>query len=205
MALTQLYTYTPSTQLSYVGEDIAQLIGEINRQAAIVTIDSVNSRVGVGVTPTTKLHVSGANYAGQDYVNGAAAGATLYLQDTAGLPGNGGQLLLGSGFGVSAGVKLYLLNGTGPAGALVLQTRNISGDVQNRVWIGHDGKVGIGTGTDALSGSLDINGSTLRLRTSRTIPTAAFSGTAGEVCWDASYVYVCVATNTWKRAAFSTW
>jgi hypothetical protein len=23
--------------------------------------------------------------------------------------------------------------------------------------------------------------------------------------WDASYIYVCVATDTWKRAAISTW
>jgi len=30
-------------------------------------------------------------------------------------------------------------------------------------------------------------------------------GTAGEVRYDTGYVYVCVATNTWKRAALATW
>jgi len=27
------------------------------------------------------------------------------------------------------------------------------------------------------------------------------TGTAGQICWDADYIYVCVATNTWKRAS----
>jgi hypothetical protein len=28
---------------------------------------------------------------------------------------------------------------------------------------------------------------------------------AGQIGADASYVYVCTATNTWKRAPISTW
>ena len=35
--------------------------------------------------------------------------------------------------------------------------------------------------------------------------SATASGTAGEIAWDASYIYVCTATNTWKRVAISTW
>jgi hypothetical protein len=31
------------------------------------------------------------------------------------------------------------------------------------------------------------------------------NGTAGQVAFDSNYVYYCVATNTWKRAALSTW
>ena len=26
------------------------------------------------------------------------------------------------------------------------------------------------------------------------------AGTAGQICWDSDYIYVCTATNTWKRA-----
>jgi hypothetical protein len=29
------------------------------------------------------------------------------------------------------------------------------------------------------------------------------TGTAGQITWDADYIYVCVATNTWKRAALA--
>ena len=35
--------------------------------------------------------------------------------------------------------------------------------------------------------------------------SASAAGTAGEIAWDAAYIYVCTATNTWKRVASSTW
>ena len=30
-------------------------------------------------------------------------------------------------------------------------------------------------------------------------------GFPGEIRWDANYIYVCVATDTWKRVALSSW
>jgi hypothetical protein len=41
--------------------------------------------------------------------------------------------------------------------------------------------------------------------TARTPATATAEGIPGQVCWDANFVYVCVAKNTWKRAAIVTW
>ena len=39
-----------------------------------------------------------------------------------------------------------------------------------------------------------------------TAPTSATdTGTAGDIRYDADYIYICVATDTWKRAAISTW
>ena len=35
--------------------------------------------------------------------------------------------------------------------------------------------------------------------------TATSTGTAGEIKYDSDYVYICVATNTWKRSALATW
>ncbi len=35
--------------------------------------------------------------------------------------------------------------------------------------------------------------------------SATAAGTAGEIAWDANYIYVCIATNTWKRVAIATW
>lgn len=31
------------------------------------------------------------------------------------------------------------------------------------------------------------------------------SGITGTITWDSSYIYVCIATNTWKRSPLSTW
>ena len=35
--------------------------------------------------------------------------------------------------------------------------------------------------------------------------SATATGTAGEIAWDADYIYICTATNTWKRVAIGTW
>jgi len=35
--------------------------------------------------------------------------------------------------------------------------------------------------------------------------SATATGTTGTVVWDANYIYVCIETNTWKRAAITTW
>lgn len=46
---------------------------------------------------------------------------------------------------------------------------------------------------------------TFRISTAKTPASATATGTTGDICWDASYIYVCTATNTWKRVAISTW
>lgn len=41
---------------------------------------------------------------------------------------------------------------------------------------------------------------------STTVPaTATSTGTTGQIAWDAGYIYVCTATNTWVRTALTTW
>ena len=66
-----------------------------------------------------------------------------------------------------------------------------------------DGNVGIGT--DVPTEKLDINADAIRIRTPQTPASAGAAGTAGMICWDSSYIYVCVATDTWKRVAIATW
>jgi hypothetical protein len=65
------------------------------------------------------------------------------------------------------------------------------------------GRVGIGTTSPTTL--LDVNADTVRVRTARTPASATATGATGEICWDANYIYVCTATNTWKRSAISTW
>ena len=64
---------------------------------------------------------------------------------------------------------------------------------------------GIGIGTSTPTEQLDLSGDAIRIRTSQTPASASATGDAGMICWDASYIYVCTATNTWKRAAIATW
>jgi hypothetical protein len=34
---------------------------------------------------------------------------------------------------------------------------------------------------------------------------ASSTGTAGQIAYDSGFIYVAVATNTWKRVAIATW
>ncbi len=56
----------------------------------------------------------------------------------------------------------------------------------------------------AANQKLTING-LLNQSVSKTPASASATGTAGDICWDASYIYVCTAKNTWKRAWIATW
>lgn len=63
----------------------------------------------------------------------------------------------------------------------------------------------LGIGTISPTQQLDIAGSSMRLRNSNTPASASDTGDQGEICWDSSYLYICTATDTWKRVAISTW
>jgi len=41
--------------------------------------------------------------------------------------------------------------------------------------------------------------------TLKTPTSASAAGTAGTIVWDANYIYICTAANTWKRVAIATW
>jgi hypothetical protein len=88
----------------------------------------------------------------------------------------------------------------------------------NQIVIGDDA-VGDGSNTTVLGNSsttstrmagtatsvLRVDGDTVRVANARTPATAGAAGNAGDICWDANYIYVCVAANTWKRVAIATW
>ncbi len=89
------------------------------------------------------------------------------------------------------------------AGEIQFRTRDNSGGSGIKLIVKADGEVGIGTTSP--SEKLDINSDAIRIRTAQTPASAGAAGTQGMICWDASYIYVCTATNTWKRTAIATW
>lgn len=72
-----------------------------------------------------------------------------------------------------------------------------------KMFVSFDGDIGIGTETPTTK--LDINSDIMRLRTAKTPASAGAAGNRGDLCCDADYLYVCTATNTWKRSVLSTW
>lgn len=62
------------------------------------------------------------------------------------------------------------------------------------------GNVGIGTTTPAEA--LDVNSDSIRIRTAQSPATAAACN-QGDIAWATDYIYVCVATNDWRRSALA--
>jgi hypothetical protein len=52
--------------------------------------------------------------------------------------------------------------------------------------------------------AVDLNGNIIE-KVPTTPASATAAGVQGTICWDANYVYVCVATNTWKRSTLGSW
>lgn len=53
-------------------------------------------------------------------------------------------------------------------------------------------------------GNLDVKGTNVTIETSLTPANSSAPGTPGQIQWDTSYIYICTAANTWKRAALTT-
>lgn len=68
-----------------------------------------------------------------------------------------------------------------------------------------DRRLGLGDNNNTPTGVLDVLDDKVRIRTARTPASATASGNQGEIAWDATYLYVCTATNTWRRVAHATW
>jgi hypothetical protein len=60
-------------------------------------------------------------------------------------------------------------------------------------------------GQSRVDGKLIIANDVFNVNTAKTPATSGATGAQGDIAWDASYVYVCTATNTWKRSAITTW
>lgn len=85
----------------------------------------------------------------------------------------------------------------------------LGGLLSNAIWTWNDNTKDIGSasrrwrtgyfGTSVISASYQLSAL-------NTAPASASdTGTAGEIRWTSTHVYLCVATNTWVRAALSTW
>lgn len=61
-----------------------------------------------------------------------------------------------------------------------------------------------GTVQNYMAGALTIGGVVIHTL-SATPASAAAAGVIGTFSWDTNYIYICTATNTWKRVAIATW
>lgn len=121
-----------------------------------------------------------------------------------------------------AAAQINLESQVSNSGIILLTTTTNNTTPTERIRVFGNGNVGIGVGGTDAGFKLDINGTTrlqgattisstvtstqFRLSALNTAPaTASSTGTTGEIRIDANHIYVCTATNTWKRVAIATW
>ena len=156
--------------------------------------DNTNKRLAVGNTlPLTSLDVQGI-------ITTRSAAA-----DTPGSATEGLRMSL-TGYATTSLYANSIFNSVSatPISAL-MQFRVASGTGTQATVMSMLGNGNVGIATTAPSALLDINSDILRLRTAKTPATSGAAGNTGDICWDADYIYVCIATNTWERAAIAAW
>lgn len=72
---------------------------------------------------------------------------------------------------------------------------------------GHPAATAVHSATSAPTADrIMLRDSAGRLRIASFTPASATAtGDAGTICWDADFIYVCIATNSWRRAALTAW
>ena len=134
-------------------------------------------------------------------LSGNAATATQFFDSVlvGGVPFNGGSSINLPGVNTEGDQDT---TGNAATATQLAASVNIGG-------VSFDGSASINLPGVNQAGTQDTSGNaaTVATRVSDTTApsTATDAGTAGEVRYDGSYIYVCVATDTWVRAALSTW
>lgn len=182
--------------------------------------DTVNKRVGIGTpAPGYQLHVKnysmtgGAGITLENATSPTGSNSTrIYvfnptvggLMSTYG-PNASGVLASSTGF---ISTKNVVLGSGGSNAVLTLYSNNQYNHVAYQMRLAANGYLGVGkllpsTRLD-VAGDISTTG-TLQLRAAHTPSSASDTGTQGTITWDDNFIYVCTASNTWKRTAISSW
>jgi len=200
-------TTSPSSTLDVVGD--AEITGNLTVDTDTLYVDATNNRVGIGDTsPVARMQVSrlGGAVSSTPSLHG---NTTVVVSSGNGTTAAGAYLAFLGGNGASGGVTFSDTDAAEIGALFYFHTDDSMRFTTNgtasseRMRIDSSGRVGIGTPTP--TEALDVNSDAIRIRTAQTPASASATGTTGQICWSSNYVYVCVATNTWKRAALSTW
>lgn len=171
------------------------IVGTTDSQA--LTNKSVN-----GVTLSTSAGTT--NFLAGDGTYKAVSGSSKWTADTYGINYQSGNVGIGS---VSAS-SAHLTSGSFTSSTIV----GIVGLSNSEIGISGASNTNIGVrGTSGSSFGGDFTGLGCRatkfyVSSLNTAPASSTAtGTTGEIRFTSDYIYVCVATNTWKRTQISTW
>ena len=158
--------------------------------------------------------IGGINFGGYDGAGYFAGSAAIYTQsDEDWTPTSHGGHLSIYGTGTSGGQTQQIIqfggkdpNGVDGHNIISLRPLVFFGNQSQYPGIfpsSSPAKLAIRTGDNL--GDASLSAGSLIVTTPHTPATAFEACVAGTLAWDANFVYVCVATNTWRRSALAAW
>lgn len=167
--------------------DTANITANISDTASItgnsVSSATITSSVTTSTSVTGSVTTGGVGADGTDATGDVVGPASSTDTAIARFDSTTGKLLKNSATTIADNGYIYSPGSLETAGAIIADTISE-----------HTASAGITHNTDKLI-----------ISTAKTPANASAAGTAGTIAWDTSYIYICTATNTWKRVAIATW
>jgi hypothetical protein len=225
---TIVYLYCASNLLGIFASEAFTPATPISGYAGSVSVGfNVSSYTGVqfNVPVLTAANLLGADgytlYSADSFVstsgNSTISNGTLTIQNTALIP----ALVLGAGsnneinsstttFQIKSNTanqnfEVATLNSTGLTSAIYISAQNKFMGIFKGTPTAALDVAGAIKSTSTITATGAISASGLTVTSSYTPSSATSTGVAGQITWDANYVYVCTAANTWRRATLATW
>ena len=181
------------------GEDY---IGFETSGSAVMVVSG--SKVGIGTTtPDYTLDVAGDIGVDQNIYHNADADTLIRFNDNQIVLKAGNLALVTAEKNSSAPHEVTINDGANNVDFVVKGNGSGAGNPGMK-FDASTNRLGI-NGVGSPEVALDIDSDAIRIRNDNTPSSASDFGHKGEIRWDANYIYICVATDTWKRVALSTW
>ena len=188
------------------GTPVLQLDGGNATFAGTTTVQGTGDssfvgNVGIGTdSPYSRLNLEGAKNTSIITLGSTTNNSSWSVGDKYGAIDFYSGDASGAGSGIKASISYEVEAGsTDSTNSMVFRSAGTSAGTNNteRMRIASDG---------AATFASSVSATNYKVSALNTAPTTATStGTTGEIRYTADYIYVCTATDTWKRTALTTW
>lgn len=201
-------TTNPLARANHTGTQAASTVSDFSAAAdariAAAVLDDLADVTETTITTGDLLRWNGSawvNYADTNFATGSEGDLASTAVQPSTAPTLTGTNITGTAAGLTAGTCTTIPALTGD----VTSSGNATTIAAGAVDLAMLSATGTPSGSNFLRGDNTWAAASGGIAWSGVPASSAATGTAGDIAYDDSYIYICTATNTWTRAALSTW